>query len=63
VIAVKGVGANRPFSALATNVVPDLEMISKGQVFPLYYYEPVTENPGFSAVAKLSRLCSKRCDF
>lgn len=44
VIAVKGIGANRAFSALAANVVVDLEMISKGQVFPFYYYEPVSEN-------------------
>lgn len=46
VISVKGIGANRDFSALMTNVLPDLEMISKGQAFPYYYYEPVTGNEG-----------------
>lgn len=46
VISVKGIGANRAFSALMTDVLPDLEMISKGQVFPFYYYEPVDESDG-----------------
>jgi predicted helicase len=39
VIAVTGIGATKEFSALITNRVPDLEMISKGQCFPRYYYE------------------------
>lgn len=41
VICVKGVGANKDFTALMTDVIPDLEMISKGQTFPLYWYEEV----------------------
>ncbi|WDJ98481.1 DEAD/DEAH box helicase [Xanthomonas campestris pv. incanae] len=41
VICVKGVGANKAFTALMTDVIPDLEMISKGQSFPMYAYEPV----------------------
>lgn len=41
VICVKGVGANKDFTSVMTDVVPDLEMISKGQTFPLYWYEPV----------------------
>jgi len=51
VICVKGVGANKPFTAVMTDVIPDLEMISKGQSFPLYWYEPVdgTDAPLFGA--------------
>ncbi len=43
VICVKGVGANKDFTAVMTDVVPDLEMISKGQSFPLYWYKAVSE--------------------
>jgi len=39
VISATGIGATKPFSALATKTLPDLEMISKGQCFPLYWYE------------------------
>lgn len=39
VICTTGRGSTKEFSALITNVVPDLEMISKGQCFPLYIYE------------------------
>jgi predicted helicase len=39
VIAVTGVGSTNEFSALISNLIPDLEMISKGQCFPLYTYE------------------------
>ncbi len=39
VICLTGRGATKEFSALITNVIPDLEMISKGQCFPLYLYE------------------------
>ena len=38
-ISVSGVGAGKDFSALMTKTLPDLELISKGQCFPLYYYE------------------------
>jgi len=41
VICVKGVGANKSFTSVMSDVVPDLEMISKGQTFPLYWYEKV----------------------
>lgn len=43
VISVAGVGANKMFSALATQILPDYEMISKGQSFPLYWYEKCDE--------------------
>lgn len=39
VISATGVGASKDFSALITDTIPDLEMVSKGQCFPLYYYE------------------------
>ncbi|RZI81689.1 MAG: damage-inducible protein [Rubrivivax sp.] len=49
VICVKGVGANKDFTAVMADVIPDLEMISKGQSFPLYWYEKAdgTENSLF----------------
>ncbi len=43
VISATGVGASRPFSALVTNTLPNLDLIEKGQCFPLYYYEEVID--------------------
>lgn len=40
VISVTGRGATNAFSTLITDTLPDLEMISKGQCFPLYLYKP-----------------------
>ena len=37
-IAVPGPGSTRGFSALVTDIAPDLELASKGQVFPRYTY-------------------------
>jgi predicted helicase len=39
VISVTGRGATKEFSALITDTLPDYEMISKGQCFPMYAYE------------------------
>ena len=39
VICVVGVGATKGFSALIADVMPDLELVSKGQCFPRYRYE------------------------
>ena len=39
IICVSGVGVTKEFSALITNVYPDLEVVGKSQCFPLYYYE------------------------
>ncbi|MDR2914262.1 MAG: N-6 DNA methylase, partial [Tannerella sp.] len=39
VICLSGVGANKDFSALIANKIPCLDMIEKGQCFPLYWYE------------------------
>lgn len=38
-ISLTGRGSTKEFSALITDKVPDLEMISKGQCFPLSVYE------------------------
>jgi predicted helicase len=38
VICALGRGASKDFSALITDTLPDYEMISKGQCFPLYAY-------------------------
>ena len=43
VISVTGLGATKGFSALITDCVPDLEMISKGQCFPLFYFDEKPE--------------------
>ena len=37
-ICVPGKGASKPFSVLVVNSMPDLELISKSQCFPLYEY-------------------------
>ncbi|MDR0673936.1 MAG: DEAD/DEAH box helicase family protein, partial [Zoogloeaceae bacterium] len=46
VISVTGRGATKEFSALMTDTLSDLEMISKGQCFPEYIYEKNPENTG-----------------
>ena len=38
-ISVTGTGSSKDFSCLMVNTLPDLEVISKSQCFPLYYYE------------------------
>ena len=39
VICVPGVGANKGFSVLITDCIPDVQLLYNGQCFPLYYYE------------------------
>jgi len=39
VICVSGVGVTKDFTALITDIIPDLEVVGKSQCFPLYYYE------------------------
>lgn len=39
VICTTGAGATKEYSALASSILPDLEVISKSQCFPLYFYE------------------------
>ena len=38
-ICVPGVGSTKPFSVLMVDLMPDLELISKGQCFPRYRYQ------------------------
>lgn len=47
-IAVSGIGSGKDFSTLIVNQVPCLDMVEKGQCFPLYYYE---ENKGNSLLS------------
>ncbi len=44
VICATGTGAIKPFSALISRFLPDLEVISKSQCFPLYWYEKAEED-------------------
>lgn len=39
VIQITGNGSSKPFSILICSTIPDYEVISKGQCFPLYWYE------------------------
>ena len=51
-ICVAGVGATKPFSTLITDIVPDLELVTKGQCFPRYAYERIDDgNAGGSRTA------------
>ena len=45
-ICVPGVGSTKPFSALVVDLMPDLELISKGQCFPRYRYRQPTDAQG-----------------
>ena len=52
-ISVTGTGSSKDFSSLIVNVLPDLEVISKGQCFPLYVYEkPQVEKKRLSRLFK-----------
>jgi predicted helicase len=42
-ISVTGAGSSKEFSCLIVDTLPDLEVISKGQCFPLYVYEKATD--------------------
>lgn len=44
VICVTGRGSSKEFSVLITNLIPDLEMISKNQCFPMYVYNKKEKN-------------------
>jgi predicted helicase len=57
VICVSGVGASKEFSPFIVDMIPDLEIVSKNQCFPLYYYEetPVAQINLFDTQEKLTR--------
>ena len=44
VIAVSGIGQQKPFASLITNSISDLQVVDKAQYFPLYWYEE-NKNP------------------
>ncbi len=44
VICVTGIGSTKEFSTMISNIIPDLEIISKSQCFPLYLYDTDAED-------------------
>lgn len=54
VISITGLGVNKDFSSIMTNIVPDLQLSANGQCFPLYYYEKREKAQGslFDATSK-----------
>ncbi|MBO1054384.1 MAG: DEAD/DEAH box helicase [Dolichospermum sp. DET73] len=58
-ICVTGIGATKDFSALITNFLPDLELISKSQCFPLYTYEKQSELGSLFATATTEQYTKK----
>jgi predicted helicase len=44
VIAVSGVGQQKEFTPFILNSITDLQVVDKGQCFPLYYYEENTHS-------------------
>ncbi len=47
IICISGKGAQKPFSVFASSNISDLQVVDKGQCFPLYYYEERTlQTPG-----------------
>lgn len=43
-ICLTGLGTNKLFSAIATDVIPDVQLISNGQCYSLYLYEKIECN-------------------
>ncbi|GHU55868.1 helicase [Spirochaetia bacterium] len=39
IISISSIGSSKDFSAIITNVIPDVQLQSNGQCFPLYWYE------------------------
>ena len=44
VINIPTIGTTKGFSTVATDTIPDLNLMQGGQAFPRYYYEEVDEN-------------------
>lgn len=38
-ISLAGIGSSKDFSAIITDVIPDIQLMANGQCFPLYWYE------------------------
>jgi predicted helicase len=43
-VCVNSRGSTKEFSAIITNAIPDYEMVSKGQCFPLYLYQEADDD-------------------
>jgi len=54
-ISVTGKGSTKEFSVLMTNEIPDLEMVSKGQCFPLSIYEEGIEKEGVESLTNATQ--------
>lgn len=54
VFSATGRGATKAFSTIVSDKVIDLEMISKGQCFPLYLYEEIDQNENTDESLQLS---------
>ena len=59
VISVVGVGAQKDFSALITDVIPDYHFQHNGQCFPLYNYEKQSELGSLFATANTEQYTKK----
>ncbi|WP_077927372.1 type ISP restriction/modification enzyme [Wohlfahrtiimonas populi] len=47
IFSITGRGATKEFSTMMSDLIPDYEMISKGQCFPLYLYEKKDLTKGY----------------
>ena len=56
VICVPGTGSKIPFSTLITDVMPDLELINKGQGFPRWRYTKAGDAPQITVEDASSRI-------
>ena len=55
VIAVSGIGQQKPFSSFIVNAISDLQVVDKAQCFPLYYYEELDSSDMFASKDKFVR--------
>jgi predicted helicase len=55
-ICVTGLGETKGFSALVTNLVPNLHLIAGAQCFPLYLYEESKDSPATKGAAQMNLL-------
>ena len=58
VISLTGLGSAKEFSAIITNVVPDIQLHANGQCFPLFLYE-LNENPHSSGLFETEKFNGK----
>jgi predicted helicase len=46
IISISGIGASKEFSVIVTDILPDIQLQSNGQCFPLYWYEKKEKTQG-----------------